>query len=65
MFGIFKTNPVKNLEKRYTKKLEEARDQQRYGDVVAASHLTAEAEEILAEIEQLEAAQSQREETRQ
>ncbi|MDC0262031.1 DUF6435 family protein [Planctomycetaceae bacterium] len=59
MFGFFKTNPVKNLEKQYAKKLEEARDQQRYGDVVAASRLTAEAEEILAEIEQLEALRTQ------
>ncbi|MDG2391674.1 MAG: DUF6435 family protein [Planctomycetaceae bacterium] len=59
MFGFFKTNPVKNLEKQYAKKLEEARDQQRHGDVVAASRLTAEAEEILAEIEQLEALRTQ------
>jgi len=55
MFGMFKKNPIVNLEKQYAKKLEEARDQQRYGDVVAASRLTAEAEKILAQIEQLEA----------
>ena len=55
MFGMFKKNPIANLEKQYAKKLEEARDQQRYGDVVAASRLTAEAETILAQIQQIEA----------
>ena len=55
MFGLFKRNPLPKLQTQYAKKLEAARDQQRYGDVVAASKLTAEAEEILAMIEQLEA----------
>ena len=59
MFGIFKRDPIENLEKQYAKKLEEARDQQRYGDVVAASYLTAEADAILAEIEKLEESQKQ------
>ncbi len=58
MFGIFKRDPIINLEKQYAKKLEEARDQQRYGDVVAASYLTAEADAILAEIVKLEDSQT-------
>lgn len=57
MFGWLKQDPVAKLEARYSKKLEEARDEQRRGDVVAAAKLTAEAEQILSEIESLEADQ--------
>jgi len=61
MFGFLRRNPTRQLEAQYAKKLEEARDQQRYGDVVAASKLTAEAEQILAKIEKLESGQNQNE----
>jgi hypothetical protein len=57
MFGMFKRNPVAKLEAQYAKKLQEARDKQRYGDVVASSRLTAEAMNILSEIEKLESDQ--------
>lgn len=60
MFGLFKRDPLAKLEMQYAKKLQEARDQQRYGDVVAASKLTAEAMDILSEIEKLESRQNQR-----
>lgn len=55
MFGMFRKDPVKALEKQYAQKLEEARDLQRKGDIVAYSRLTAEADEILQQIEAAEA----------
>ena len=54
MFGMFKSNPVAKLEKQYAKLLEQARDIQRNGDVVAASAKTAEAEAIRVRIEEIE-----------
>ena len=57
MFGLFKSNPVAKLEKEYAKLLEQARDIQRNGDVVAASAKTAEAEAVRVRIEELEAQQ--------
>ncbi|QDT38621.1 DUF6435 family protein [Stratiformator vulcanicus] len=55
MFGLFKTDPIAKLRKEYMRKMEEARDIQRNGDVVKASQLTAEAEEIGRRIDELEA----------
>ena len=57
MFGLFKSNPIAKLEKQYAALLEQARDIQRNGDVVAASAKTAEAEAIRVRIEELEAQQ--------
>ena len=57
MFGLFKRDPIAKLEKKYAALLEEARDIQRNGDVVAASAKTAEAEAVREEIERLEAVQ--------
>ena len=51
MFGF--GNPVKKLEKRYARKLEEARDAQRAGKIPLFAKLTAEAEEIGKELEEL------------
>ena len=53
MFGLFKNDPTKKLEKEYRKKLEEARDIQRQGDVLKAGQVTTEAEEIYKKIEAL------------
>ncbi len=53
MFGFFKKDPIKALEKKYQKKLEEARDIQRSGDVKAAALLYEEAEEIGKELQKL------------
>lgn len=58
MLGWLKKDPIKELEKQYAKKLEEARDLQRKGDIVAFSDATAESEEILKQIDELKAAQS-------
>ncbi len=53
MFGLFKTDPRKKLEKAYAAKLEAARDAQRGGDIKLYAKLTAEAEEIIKQIEDL------------
>jgi len=58
MFGMFRKDPLKALEKEYSQKLEAARDLQRKGDIVGYSQLTAEADEILKKIEALEAERS-------
>ncbi|SIS55876.1 DUF6435 family protein [Neptunomonas antarctica] len=57
MFSIFKSNPTKKLHKIYGIKLEEAMLAQRKGDIHSYSSLTAEAEEIWNQIQQLESNQ--------
>ncbi|WP_166831902.1 DUF6435 family protein [Thalassoroseus pseudoceratinae] len=52
MFRWFRRNETKNLENAYARKLEEARDVQRRGDIVRYSELMAEADKILQEVEQ-------------
>jgi hypothetical protein len=54
MFGIFKKkDPLEKLQKAYLKKMEEARNVLRSGDVKNNARLVAEAEEIAIEIEKL------------
>ena len=55
MLGFLRSNPVKDLRRRYMAKMKEARDEQRRGDVVRAAELTAEAEEIGKELDRAEA----------
>lgn len=57
MFGLFKSNPTKKLRNVYDTKSTQAMLAQRKGDIKMYSMLTAEAELIWKEIEQLEAAQ--------
>ena len=54
MFGLFKKDPARQLRKDYEKKLQEARDVQRSGDVVAAAKLYEEAEALLEKVEAAE-----------
>ena len=54
MFGLFKKDPKKKLEKEYQALLVKARDVQRSGDIVAYSAIVAESEEVLRKIEALE-----------
>lgn len=54
MFGLFKSNPTKKLRKNYDMKLEQAMHAQRKGDIKSYSMLTAEAENIWAEIQALD-----------
>jgi len=53
MFGFFKSNPADKLQKQYLQKLEQARDLQRNGDIKGFAKLTAEAEAIMKQIEDL------------
>lgn len=54
MFGIFKTDPLKKLEKQRAAKLEQAMQAQRNGDIRLYSELTAEAEDLYEDIKRLE-----------
>jgi len=53
MFGLFKKDPVKQLEKEYAAILEKARDTQRSGDIRGYAKLMEESEEILKKIEKI------------
>ncbi|MAK45533.1 DUF6435 family protein [Spongiibacter sp.] len=57
MFSLFKKDPVAKLNKAYLAKLEKAMQAQRNGDIKAYSMITAEAEQIAAEMQQLKDAQ--------
>ncbi len=54
MFKWFRRDPVQTLRKSYEKKLEQALAAQRGGDMPRFAELTAEADQIAAEIEYLE-----------
>ena len=54
MFSIFKSNPIKKLNKLYEVKLEQAMLAQRNGDIKSYAMITAEADQIRMQIEALE-----------
>ena len=51
MFGFFKKDPLKKLQKEYEAKLEEAMHMQRNGKIREYSFLSAEAEDIRLKIQ--------------
>ncbi|WP_373190545.1 DUF6435 family protein [Halomonas sp.] len=53
MFGLFKSDPMKKLQKAYERKLEQAMLAARNGDMRSNATLTEEAEALLAEIDKL------------
>jgi hypothetical protein len=53
MFGLFKKNPMKKLEEKYLRLLEEAMEIQRKGDIKGYSAKIAEAEAIQQQMEEL------------
>ncbi|MEM1119855.1 MAG: DUF6435 family protein [Bacteroidota bacterium] len=53
MFGLFKKDPTKKLEKEYEQIMAKARDVQRSGDLRAYAALIEESETILAKIEKI------------
>ncbi|MCO4784373.1 DUF6435 family protein [Marinomonas atlantica] len=55
MFGLFKSDPLKVLQKQYSEKLEEGLQAQRNGDIRGYSMITEEAEALYKEIQKLEA----------
>ncbi|HEA19019.1 MAG: DUF6435 family protein [Pseudoalteromonas prydzensis] len=54
MFSFFKKDPLKQLNKQYSAKLEQAMQSQRNGDIKSYSQLTFEAEQILDKIKVIE-----------
>ena len=54
MFSFFKKDPLKELNKEYSAKLEQAMLSQRKGDIKSYSQQTFEAEQILNKIKVLE-----------
>ena len=55
MFGLFKKDPVKELDKKYKAKLTEAMNAQRSGDIKSYAELSKQAESILEEMNKLKA----------
>jgi len=53
MFGWLRRDPRKKLEAQYARKLEQARDAQRNGNIQGYAQLMAEAESLLQEIDSL------------
>ena len=53
MFGIFKKDPIKKLEKQYELLMEQAMEVQRSGDLKKYARMIEESEEIQNEIEAL------------
>lgn len=53
MFGLFKKDPAKKLEKEYERLMARARDMQRSGDLRAYAVLIEESETILSKIDAL------------
>lgn len=53
MFGLFKKDPIKKLEKEYKILSKKARESQRPGRLRENARLTAEAEELREKIEKL------------
>ncbi|MBK7870449.1 MAG: Lacal_2735 family protein [Saprospiraceae bacterium] len=54
MFGLFKKDKVKELQKHYQKLMEEAMHIQRNGDIKGYALKVAEAEEIMKKIEEIQ-----------
>ena len=51
MFGLFKKDPLKKLQKEYEAKLEEAMQMQRNGKIREYSFLSSEAEDLRLKIQ--------------
>lgn len=58
MLGWLRRDPRKKLEQAYARKMEQARDAQRNGDIQGYASLVAESEEILQDIDRLAAQQA-------
>ena len=53
MFSFLKSNPTKKLKKRHSMLLEQAMQAQRKGDIRTYSQLTAEAEDVFKQIQDI------------
>ena len=54
MFGIFKKDPIKKLTKEYQDLLEKAMNAQRNGNMALFANLSAQADKLYKEIQELE-----------
>jgi hypothetical protein len=54
MFGLFKSNPAKKLQRQYDKVLEQSMNAQRKGDMRLFAELTTQAEGLWKQISELE-----------
>jgi len=54
MFNLFRKDPLQRLNKEYARCLEQARDLQRKGDIKGFAEMTAQAEELLKQIDEIE-----------
>lgn len=57
MFGLFKRDPARKLEKEWLRLLKEARDLQRQGKIPELARKSAEAEEVRLRMEAVRAGQ--------
>lgn len=57
MFGLFKKNEIKSLEKKYAAILKNATNAQRNGDMALFAKLSKEADNLLKEIQKIESKQ--------
>ena len=53
MFGFFKKDPIKQLEKKYYALLEKGRDIQRSGDLRLYAQIMTQADEVLKKMDDL------------
>jgi putative heme iron utilization protein len=60
MLGFFKKDPKKKLQEEFNRKLTEAMEAQRNGNIELYAKLSAESEEILREMEKIDGAQVSR-----
>ncbi|MEN0062541.1 MAG: DUF6435 family protein [Myxococcota bacterium] len=51
MFGWFKSDPIKKLQREYEAKMKEAKDAEKFGDRARQAELYTEAEAIFARLE--------------
>ncbi len=58
MFGLFKSDPKKKLEKQYHSLLEQGMQMQRNGNIKEYSMLSEQAEAVRKQIDELEAEQA-------
>ena len=55
MFGLFNRDPLKKLKKQYAALLEQAMQAQRAGNIERYAELTKKADDVMREMDQLEA----------
>ena len=54
MFKLFRKSPLQRLQKEYALRLEQARDLQRGGDIKGFAAMSAQAEDLLKQIDEIE-----------